>query len=110
MRGVFTLAAFGVLLIMLQTWWAPDGSTAPWPVVFAPLLAGMALLVTAAALGLMTGSRDLRLAVLFGIASFVWFLVAIVMPFSAMGIYAGFAFAAFAIIWAWRASGSKALS
>ena len=37
------------------------------------------------------------------------FLVAIVVPFSAMGIYAGFAFAGFAIIWAWRASGSKAL-
>ena len=45
MRAVFTLAAFGVLLIMLQTWWAPGDDVGPWPIHIGPLLMGIALMV-----------------------------------------------------------------
>lgn len=77
MRTVGTLAALGVLLIVLQLIWAPWSNDAPWLLRLAPLLVGLALLAIAAVIGAVRGPAAVRLTVGLGMLSVAGYVFAI---------------------------------
>jgi peptidoglycan/LPS O-acetylase OafA/YrhL len=112
MRTVGTLAALGLVLILLQMVWAPADDS-PWPFHLWPLLLGVGILAIAGMVGLVDGPSSVRVTVALGMLSAVLFLAAVLLPApgsSGTNVYlavVGTGVAMLAVLSGWRAAGDE---